>query len=352
MDRKIYTEFLKSTSEMVYPFLENILQDIKKEDDTLFHIMNVMYKRRNGKMLLKPALFRLTYELGGGNNFNEVLPIAVAFELLNISSYQANIAFDNKVGTLSKEEKDNQFIASMLSLELANKLIDTTIDYIGLETTNKIKQLISEANSCIYKAQHLDLNILTFEHLNKFTDYGLFFQKYTERCFLGSGIFSGNCAVAGLLCSNTREILFEERLLSFGRIYGNALHQINDLGDYFPDETHYTKPYQDEFSDLRNGRLTLPLYLLFEKLENNDLEKLKYNIVNKSFSIKDYKSIQTNLVLYGITNHIKDNIKHQFKEAKEHLEIFPKSDSKSLLLSLLSILDSNKFYFRINKIAA
>lgn len=260
-------------------------------------------------------MFRLSYEICGGNNFNMLLPLAAAFEALNISSYQANSAFDNKVGIWSKEDKDNQFIASMISREVADKLIDKCEGVIDDSVLYKVKKCIGKSNAFIYKAQHYDLNLLTINRFKEYERKEDYLRAYNDRCYFGSGVFSGQCALAGCIAANASDD--EQRaILKFAELYGTALHQINDLADYFPGEERQSKLYQDDFCDLNNGRLTLPLYLLLSSNNPVIAEKI-LRLNNKDCLLpEDILEVQKIILEEGIVEICKEfakkkNIKRQ-----------------------------------------
>ncbi|OJV25400.1 MAG: hypothetical protein BGO32_04515 [Bacteroidetes bacterium 37-13] len=345
MERTKYFDYLKETSELVLPLIKEQVERVCYNEKKLKDILLFFYEKRFDKTLLKPTLFRLSYEICGGKNFKDILPIAAAFEVLNISSYQANSSFDNKVGILTKEEKDSQFIASMISREISDNLISQCEGIVNDSVLNKVKTCISKSNSLIYKAQHYDLNLLSVDNIGKYDDYNYYLKYYVDRCYYGSGIFSGQCALAGAIVANATNNE-KESLLQFAELYGTALHIINDLADYYPGEERKTKLYQDDFCDFRNGRLTLPLYLLLNS-KNEEVNKTVLVLKNKKyFSSEDYSTIQDFLSKEGIIEICKNLTGQKFIEAKQCLKDFPLTDTKQLLLALLSVLDSNKFFHR------
>jgi hypothetical protein len=350
MDREKYFTYLKDTSALVSPLILEQVESFCKNEKELKKILMFFYEKRIGRILLKPALFRLSYEVCGGTDFHILLPIAAAFEVLNISSYQANSSFDNKVGVWNKEEKDSQFIASIISREIADKLIDQCERVISHSVLYQIKKCLSTSNAYIYKAQHYDLNLLTINNFNNFKKQEDYLKAYNDRCYFGSGIFSGQCALAGSIAANSN-VEEQQSLLKFGELYGTALHQINDLADYFPGDERQSKLYQDNFCDFKNGRLTLPLYLLLNSHNSITASKI-LSLKNKKDGLlpDDILEVQSFLIEEGVVGFCKGLTMKKFKEAKGYLHCFIPSDVKSLLSVLLSVLDSNKFYYRINKI--
>lgn len=349
MDRRKYIEYLNETSQMVMPIIiasiEKTVSSVPELEKHLF----LLVKYRIDKPLLKPTLFRLAYEACGGKEFETYLPFAAACEMLNISSYQANSSFDNKLGILSNEDKDGQVMAAMITRELAAQLVYRLSDNMIGET--KLKELancISTSNLYIYKAQHYDLNVLSFSNRQMLglyiQDRELFLRDYNLRCYFGSGIFSGQVALAGAIAADTDET-HRNTLKDFGEIYGTALHKINDLGDFLPGEERYGKLYQDFFCDIRNGRLTLPVYELYTKYQDVYYDIM--SILNKEEP--NFNEIHKLFISLDIVDELKKGAKDSYIAAKKIIKDIPVSEQKGGLLSMLSILKSNKYYYRAKK---
>jgi hypothetical protein len=101
MDKNIYFSHMRETTEKVFPVIIRYAEKIREINYDLYKTVMFFIDKRRQKLLLKPFLLRLSYEICGGNEWEEIIPACAAFELLNISSYQANSSFDNKVGILS-----------------------------------------------------------------------------------------------------------------------------------------------------------------------------------------------------------------------------------------------------------
>lgn len=346
MDRKRYIEYLNETSRMVMPFIkasmEKAVLGVPELENHLFYL----FKYREDRPLLKPTLFRLAYESCGGKEFETYLPFAAACELINISSYQANSSFDNKLGVLSNEDKDGQVMAAMITRELAAKLVfQISNGFIGEKKLKELAECISTSNLFIYKAQHYDLNVLSFSNRKMFERYiqdrEFYLHDYHKRCYFGSGIFSGQVALAGAIAADA-DNAHKIALMKFGEIYGTALHKINDLGDFLPGEERHGRIYQDFFCDIRNGRLTLPVYELYTKHN-----KVYLNIISiLNGENPNYEEVHSLFTSLNIVDIAKKDAKSSYYAAKKCLKDIPLTEQKGGLFSMLSILKSNKYYHR------
>ncbi len=346
MDKQKYIDYLTDTSAKVSPLIRNMLQQYAKLDAEIHEGIMFFVNRRLGKPLLKPALLRASYEVCGGENWEKVIPACAAFELINISSYQANSAFDNKLGVLTQKQKETQFIAAMSTREVAYECLGLMRENFDEGTLSKVAESLSVSNKYIYIAQHWDINLLTMANRDRYADSDHFMQEYTKRCYYGSGIFSGQCAYSGALLANASD---EELngLKDFGEKYGTALHMINDLGDYVPasmDDTA-TRDYQDQFSDFRNGRLTLPLYYLSQRSDEDTRKKMSEFSPKQKMRPEDFVWLTHMMLETNVISDVKNVVAERMDEADAVFEKLSFGRDIGLFKVMTSIAKTNKYYW-------
>lgn len=349
MDKQRYVDYLNETSEKVSPFIQDVLQPYANLDRQLYEGIMFFVERRLHRQMLKPALLRAAYELCGGKEWEKITPACAAFEFINISSYQANATFDNKLGILTKKQQDTQFIAAMSTREVAEDCVRAMRGAFDDSLLARISDCMSISNKYIYIAQHWDINLLTVANADRYENYDYFLAEYAKRCHFGSGVFSGQCAYAGgLLAGASKNEL--DALKSFGEAFGTALHMINDLGDFIPpvDTGHQIRDYQDYFSDMRNGRLTLPVYLLRQhaalgdSLAQEALAKAKAN----PSTFEDMRRV---ILQTAIHLRIVELAKTKVLEAIATVEWARGVPSYGLLRAMLSVVESNKYIGRLRQ---
>lgn len=352
MSRSAYFEYLEETAEAVGPHIEKLLQPYRELQEGLFNELLVFAGSRLRRPLQKPALFRLAYEICGGKDWERYIPVAVAFELLNISSYQANASFDHKLATLTDDKKDAQFICSMISRELATKIL-RECSALSAEALAGLEVSIGLINEHIYLAQYYDLFVLNVSRFKFYlADEHLFLADYERRCFLGSGIFNGQiCYWGGCLAEADGKRL--SALKAFGEAFGTALQMANDIGDYAPPDSGEPNPrdYQDRYSDCRNGRLTA---ILYHYLVNNS-EEAK-TLVNRSGGCVSYsptaiESLVRACIQGGSVAYARGLVAKLSKQADDALDMFGSLHEANLFKQLSSIVRANKYYGAIRNYA-
>ena len=308
-------EICQEADKIIRPYLEGIVEDAK-----------ILPESRLGKGRLRDLAIRLGYEISGGKDWKEVVPICASFELLNCSTYVINWIFDQKGGPKTNGEINNLIIGGFQLREIAEQVLREK----GLEG---ITSSIDKINKAVYEGQNLDLNVLTLKNYGAFSSFSKFSDIYEKRCGgLCGEFFAQGLLVGSKVSGNENPILYE-----VGEILGSGLQASNDLGDFaLPDEpiSVSEKPYKDQLSDLRRGKLTLPIYLLAEKLGIDN------EVLTGEFPEETVRLLHST----GSFERCLSYLKTKKQKAKKKLyEVFEKSDSRDLLASAFVILTSNKF---------
>lgn len=352
MNKDRYFAQMRQTSEDVFPYIMKYLDQIKDIDIELYSLLMFVTEKRRHKPMVRPFLVRLAYEVCGGENWQRIIPACAAFELLNISSYQSNCAFDNKMNILSKSQKDSQFIASVITREICSEMVmDLRLEF-GPEIVEEIERSLNISNKYIYIAQHYDLNLLTVNNYVKYIADELFMKDYIKRCYYGGGVFTSQAAYAGGLLANADKSQLKA-LYGFGENYGIGLQIMNDLADFIPagvDEV-VNRNYQDQFSDIRNGRLTLGVYKLLKNADIDTKWILGKVLNQKTFSDTDLYEIARIVAETDIANFAESLSGQYGKKTKQCLGVFSNNDARGYLGLMASVCYSNKYLKCFTKIA-
>lgn len=349
MDRIDYFEELKKTSNTVKPIIKKYLGAISQKQEGLYNSILFLASQRMKKdvLLLKPFLVRLSYEITGGKDWERIAPICAAAEIINISSYQSNLSFDGKFGQTQIIDRSNQFIASMITRELASDIAHKMNGILDLAQIEKIVQSFGESNKHIYIGQYYDLNVLTWDLFHIFNDFESYIRLYEKRCENLSGVFSEQCALIGGILSGAGEKEVSA-LKVFGMNFGIGLHIANDIGDCVPHliiKRSSLKESRDQYADLCHGKLTLPIMhaLVFGNVfQRHFLE----DIIIKHVILEGQEAEVAELLRQtGSIAFSKHLAKIYWKKAILSLKGFPFSRERTLLSVMLSQLRTNKYFY-------
>jgi geranylgeranyl pyrophosphate synthase len=353
-NREQYFSLMKDFTAQVKSLIEKYISSYCKHNEILPSLSFFLNRRRLQKnCLLKPFLAKLSYDVAGGRNIDEILPVAAVAELINTSSYQANSVLDGKYGLLTKLDKDNQLIASMITREMADRIIDDTPfnDY----RKNQLKSLYSEANNFIYYGQFYELNILHCRNLNvDKLDIDDYLNLYLTKCDYISGIFSRNVALSGAILASDDQFKLNA-IGNYARNFGIGLNIINDLSDYLPLSNQNALPSykvpEDQYSDVRNGRIFLPVFYAL-KVGNDEQRNYILEMLNGADISSENRLIRlTNILLTTKAIRYTFSIaKKYMKKAKKYLHPLPRATERDLLSVMASVIKTNKFIYYLRKL--
>ncbi len=290
----------------------------------------------------RPLLMRLSFEACGGRDWKRIIPACAAVELLNISTYVTNALFDDKGGEKTKEEKDSYVIAGMLLRDLAeDELLKCSRLVDGKRFAGIIQKFVG-INKAVYVGQDIDMKQLKIEKLDNFSSFDAIKGLYFKRAELICGKFMENIAYIGASLANAEPDRIET-IREFGLNYGSGIQIANDLGDFVPFSSgsmDFEKIWQDQYSDMRHGKLTLATLLAMERPEPNEiLRNLKGNP-----SENDLKEITKYLKDSEIAGTCKEECLKRFNACKRSLQDIPKSRAKEMLSLMASMLRTNKYF--------
>ncbi len=330
MNRDLYFEAMRATSELVDPIIQGSIQAIEEANPELYQfIANIplLRKRVKKKEKLRPFLMRLAYEVAGGQNWEEIADVCAAVELFNISTYIDNGVFDGK-GNLQEEDKNNYIIAARITRSIASELLRKQ----GSPEYSRLESLLHDIDISGYIGQYADLNQVKVG-VSDYDDVSEFLEDYIRRCENLTGRFMGNvCRMGAILSGASEEEV--QALGEYGRCVGIIAQIMNDVGDFVPPKEgtyDVEKVYQDQFSDIMHGKLTLPVYYTLMFGSEEEKEAIEGVLGNPDASNEDLESVTRAIVSSGAVDFAKKVAKEYQKEAKSFLHSFEKSESRDAL---------------------
>ncbi len=328
-----YFNLMKETSQAVDPFIAHYMEGLSPE-------VQQLPMKRHGHPRLRDLQVRTGYEINGGQEWKEILPVCASLEILNCSTYVINWFLDEKHGYDTVEKKRKLVIAGFQLREVASKILD---DY-GM---NSLLPLLSKINHQVYLGQMMDIYDLQVSKIADYPDYEQFLKAYRTRCRLLSGVFYGSCFFAGsIIAGKADELLYE-----MGAIYGAATQAANDFGDFaLPVQRleKLEKPYQDQFSDFMNGKLTLAVYLMTQRA-NEQERKLLEELRSRPIDENGHREILQILVNKGVYADCLKYLKQEHKQCKAMLYTKEKTVHRDTIASILVRITSNKFLSQLRK---
>lgn len=285
-----YFDEMRLVSKTVKPRIIQLTEEIGQHcpglsDDFYYYYFKRIHSK---KLLLRPFIFKEFLSIYG-LDWEKHLDIAAIIEMINISTYQSNLAFDNKCGVTNQQSKSNQFISSVFSkLLVFNRIME--LDQYTPEQKKMFVAIITKAYEKLYYGQYIDLNKLTFSNLAIIHSDSAFDDLYRKRCALIGGSLIEMIAELSSSIADKQEDCIKPLLLEFSSHFGLAGQVVNDLGDL----SETGKSYTDRYFDLFNRRVTFPIREAI--LQTNSLEESE--LVSFFENKENLKGIKNNTRLY------------------------------------------------------
>ena len=146
------------------------------------------------------------------------------------------------------------------------------------------------------------------------------------------------CKASGLLAAASPEQI--TALFEFGKYVGIAFQLIDDAIDYTSTTEDLGK---NQFTDIEEGKLTLPLLMLLEKASTDEIKQIE-SCVHKEKLTRSDTNCLLELLSHYQTPQETLKIAHQYTvRAIDYLNIFPESEERSWLQGLATILTKRHF---------
>jgi octaprenyl-diphosphate synthase len=142
-------------------------------------------------------------------------------------------------------------------------------------------------------------------------------------------LFGGCSQIGGMLGNTSREQ--QEALWEYGFNLGIAFQLVDDLLDYTADESALGKPIG---SDLREGKVTLPIINLLERGGEPARTLVGDIIRDKTVSREQWNELRRMLATHDATAAALRQAHHYAALAQQHLSIFPPSAERDALVAL------------------
>ena len=132
----------------------------------------------------------------------------------------------------------------------------------------------------MYAGQYIDLNVLIASNAGHVLELSLpnYLELYRQRCDLIGGTTVANCAAWALRLSGSVDIKQCDDIENLFRHWGMIMQMINDLSDFavFIDKKQYVR-----YTDVNEGKITLPFFLILQKLKQQKEGADMLNMVNR-----------------------------------------------------------------------
>ena len=270
-----------------------------------------------GGKRMRPLLILLCYELAGGENIEEIMPLAVAFEMIHSATLIHDDINDNaklRRGVPTIHEK-----AGPVKAQITGDWLFVQGFGLGGIYDERIVKIMAD---CCAKIASAELD--QYKHIHDISttpeDYFKIIEGKT------AGPFSSGCEASAIVAkSNSKQISL---MREFGLQVGVAFQIVDDLLDLIGDE----RTGKPRGSDILEGKMTLPLIHSLTMLQGPKRKRMEEMILK--FNMTHWEELITMLESAGSIEYAKHLIDSHLDRALTILEEFPETNARKLIAEI------------------
>jgi octaprenyl-diphosphate synthase len=282
------------------------------------------YLQVSGGKRLRPALVLLSSRLCGYQDF-PAIRLGAVVELIHTATLVHDDIIDGAETRRGRPSANHRW-GNHMSVLAGDWLYMQAFNVALAERNFKILDLLIGVTQVMVEGELLQLT-----HLRKL--------DVTEEAYLELAdrktacLFSTSLRLGAVLAARSDEE--EARLGSFGTNLGLAFQLIDDVLDFTSSEEILGKPIG---SDLREGKITLPLIYLMQKCTAAEAQKVSRVLKDGNYDLVPFAEIMELIEHYGTLRAARDKARYFAETAKSCLDIFPESQYKDALRSLADFI--------------
>jgi octaprenyl-diphosphate synthase len=282
------------------------------------------YLARSGGKRMRPALLLLVARLLGHDSDEEVTYAAVV-EFIHTATLIHDDVIDH--ATLRRGQTTvNELWGNSLTVLLGDWLYTNAMRMALSHGNLEVVRALCDATLKMVEGELLALQRLGSIDLSVDEYFGIIDRKTAH-------LFSAACSVPGLIRSS-RPIpglgveAARRALERFGQSLGTCFQLVDDLLDFTASEAELGKPV---LSDLKEGKLTLPLILLLPRVGAAERRLVQQVLEDRAFERVTPDEILDVVEREGTVDEVEE-MAHDFaEEARLALQPFPASDARDAL---------------------
>lgn len=318
------------TGREIFDLLRTDLQKVEEEFcrqsvSTVQPITEIaQYLQVSGGKRLRPALLLLSAKLCGYEEYPAIRLGAVVEQI-----HTATLVHDDIIDgaeTRRGRPSTNSRWGNHMSVLAGDWLYMQAFNVALAERNFKILDLLIGVTQVMVEGELLQLT-----HLRKLD---VTEEAYCELAYRKTACLFSTCLRLGALLARKSEDE-EAKLGSYGTNLGLAFQVIDDILDFTSSEEILGKPIG---SDLREGKLTLPLIYLLQKCSPAEARKVSLVLKEQGYLSVRFSEIMELIERYGTLEAAREKARQFAETATQELEGFPESQYKDALRSLADFI--------------
>ena len=282
------------------------------------------YLQGSGGKRLRPALVLLSSKMCGYQEY-PAIRLGAVVELIHTATLVHDDIIDG-ADTRRGRPSANSCWGNHMSVLAGDWLYMQAFNVALAERNFKILDMLIGVTQVMVEGELLQLT-----HLHKLD---VTEEEYLELADRKTACLFSICLRLGAVLGG-RRLEEEAKLGEFGTNLGLAFQLIDDVLDFTSSEEILGKPIG---SDLREGKITLPLIYLLQKCSAEEAQRVSRVLEEGSYDSVPFAEIMELVERYGTLQAAHDKARQFADNAKRCLDIFPDSQYKDALRSLAEFI--------------
>ncbi len=310
--------------EPVREDLERVNQAFLRHIDSRVELIPEIakYLQKTGGKRVRPAVMLMASRLAGGHARSDMAVLyASVIEFIHTATLVHDDIIDDselRRGRLAVHARWGNDVTVLLGDYLYIKSLGMALEYDRIDVLRvlcditlkmiegELYQLTKNGDTEITEDEHFDI-------IRRKTAY----------------LFAGSAKIGGMVGTITPAQ--EQALWDYGFNLGIAFQLVDDLLDYTADQVALGKPIG---SDLREGKLTLPIILLRDRVPEQARPIIDQVVRDADVSEEAWRQLLALMREYDIVPHVTRRAGEYVEQARRQLVSFPESREREALLGL------------------
>ena len=288
------------------------------------------YHLKTGGKRLRALLTLGSSKLCGYTKGTRDINLAACVELIHAATLMHDDVIDN--GSIRRGKKTpNKIWGNHSSVLAGDYLLSRCFEMMVEDGNIEVLKLLSSTSSIIAQGEILQLQHRGEVDMLEETYLKIISSKTAE-------LFAAATKVGAILSEmKTKE---KEALEFYGRNLGLTFQIADDTLDYNSELKIFGKNIGQDFYE---GKITLPIILLFQKANKDEKETLKKTFAKEERNQNDLNYTLSLIKKYDIINSCYQKAKHYINLSSNSLSVFKDSEEKNILENLTSFSLSRNF---------
>lgn len=282
------------------------------------------YLQRAGGKRVRPAVLLMASRLAGYDGRWAVL-FASVIEFIHTATLVHDDIIDDSVfrrGQLAVHSRWGSDVSVLLGDYLYIKAVDLALSHGSLD----VLRVLSDVTLHMIEGELYQLSKNGDVHINEDEHFDIIRRK--------TAYLFGGCAQIGGMLGGIRT---EQQLAlrDYGFNLGVTFQLVDDLLDFTGSETTLGKPVG---SDLREGKLTLPVIYLLQRADGAASDLIESVVRERCLTPELWRTLYALLVEHRALDYAQIRAAEHAELAKRHLASFPQSPERDALMALPDVV--------------